>query len=579
MLLANARRVVLLGTIASIVALLPLGVQAATTDVKVNGKKIGEIEFTKCETRQGVSAAGTAWGGADLRGGYKETDAAAAAAAGCAQLRWIQTITTNKPARGCTSPYVDPWPNPDGSSPYYWDDTDATSGADYGIDGRRNSNGKDLWFEDLPSRSKAGAPVDWCAVLCLTCVKADGTNVPIACFSWGFTIAADGTVTKKDATSLPEVPDDWWKAVEKFENTHAASAFGVKLDGGLTRIGTFPWSPTDSLGVMNSTNRTMCDMWVHLYQSVASTTPHPIDKAVVIGKDWTVAVPAGANANGEFSPPVAWVKLLASGPAECLAPGQHLAVKLGGGPAGTTPENHEVRFYPTNDRGSVIALSEPGSGSDRFIEVPVQDYAPMPSMPPVAQFSIITPNEQPEVVSRYDVFSIPELPILNVMAFFPDTNIQAGIYDGFGGVDLFDPLLPGQELDIDVVLDTGPLGGTRSGPGSVLTVVLFPLGDPTDGPVTPNGRRDFGIKSLEPNPTSGRTSIAFELPRRGVVDVAIYDARGSRVRQLRSSAEAGQGSMVWDGRDDSGRRLAAGMYFVNLRAPGVDSSRKLLVIR
>jgi hypothetical protein len=69
-----------------------------------------------------------------------------------------------------------------------------------------------------------------------------------------------------------------------------------------------------------------------------------------------------------------------------------------------------------------------------------------------------------------------------------------------------------------------------------------------------------------PNPFNPAVTVAWELPRAGDLDVRIFDLAGRLVRELRSGpAAAGPGSVVWRGRDDEGRTVAAGMYFCRLR--------------
>lgn len=83
-----------------------------------------------------------------------------------------------------------------------------------------------------------------------------------------------------------------------------------------------------------------------------------------------------------------------------------------------------------------------------------------------------------------------------------------------------------------------------------------------------------------PNPFGRSTEIVFALARPGRVSVAVYDVGGRRVASLKDGeAEAGSFRLVWDGRDDSGRDVAAGTYFV--RMVGADShfERKMTLLR
>jgi hypothetical protein len=66
-----------------------------------------------------------------------------------------------------------------------------------------------------------------------------------------------------------------------------------------------------------------------------------------------------------------------------------------------------------------------------------------------------------------------------------------------------------------------------------------------------------------PNPFNPRTTIHFANPMAGRLEIAIYNLLGRRVRTLVADSQpAGPGQVVWDGRDDSGRTAASGVYYV-----------------
>jgi len=83
-----------------------------------------------------------------------------------------------------------------------------------------------------------------------------------------------------------------------------------------------------------------------------------------------------------------------------------------------------------------------------------------------------------------------------------------------------------------------------------------------------------------PNPVRGESSIAFALPRAGHMKLRIFDIRGRVVRTLIDGrAEAGDGLVIWKGRDDSGRQLADGVYFYRIEHGGESLTHKLLLVR
>ncbi len=76
----------------------------------------------------------------------------------------------------------------------------------------------------------------------------------------------------------------------------------------------------------------------------------------------------------------------------------------------------------------------------------------------------------------------------------------------------------------------------------------------------------FRLAAAAPTPFADRTELRFSLPVRGDHSLTVYDVGGRRVRRLSSGpAEAGAHAVVWDGRDDEGRVVPAGVYFYTLR--------------
>jgi hypothetical protein len=82
-----------------------------------------------------------------------------------------------------------------------------------------------------------------------------------------------------------------------------------------------------------------------------------------------------------------------------------------------------------------------------------------------------------------------------------------------------------------------------------------------------------------PNPFAPETQIAFDLPKAGQVGLAIYGADGRLVRQLLSEQRGvGRHTVSWDGRDDAGKKVASGTYFYQLRASGVEETRRMILL-
>jgi thermitase len=83
-----------------------------------------------------------------------------------------------------------------------------------------------------------------------------------------------------------------------------------------------------------------------------------------------------------------------------------------------------------------------------------------------------------------------------------------------------------------------------------------------------------------PNPTSGPAAIRFELPRPERTTVRLYDVRGRRVRTLLEGElfPSGPNEVAFDGRDESGRPLASGLYLVEVTAGRERAVTRLVIL-
>ncbi len=84
-----------------------------------------------------------------------------------------------------------------------------------------------------------------------------------------------------------------------------------------------------------------------------------------------------------------------------------------------------------------------------------------------------------------------------------------------------------------------------------------------------------------PNPSRGDVTIAWTQPAPGPVTLTVHDAGGRRVRTLLAlvADAAGPHQVAWDGRDDGGRALRAGLYFVRLETGGETRRGRLTLLR
>jgi hypothetical protein len=86
--------------------------------------------------------------------------------------------------------------------------------------------------------------------------------------------------------------------------------------------------------------------------------------------------------------------------------------------------------------------------------------------------------------------------------------------------------------------------------------------------------------AARPNPFGNRTRISYAVPHSGNVSLAVFDAAGRPVRTLVSARQdAGRYSASWDGRDNLGNEVGAGIYFYTLSTGQSSTTAKLSVVR
>lgn len=95
----------------------------------------------------------------------------------------------------------------------------------------------------------------------------------------------------------------------------------------------------------------------------------------------------------------------------------------------------------------------------------------------------------------------------------------------------------------------------------------------------PTDNDDPNIPSVKPSlsvyPNPMRSSLTIELKNsRGPAILKIYNLKGQLVRQMETSAK-----QIWDGRDQQGRLLGNGVYFLSVEADGQRLSSKICIMK
>jgi hypothetical protein len=140
--------------------------------------------------------------------------------------------------------------------------------------------------------------------------------------------------------------------------------------------------------------------------------------------------------------------------------------------------------------------------------------------------------------------------------------------DGQGPtLELIDPFLDNALAESWVASSGhGTPGGLNGEPSGVTAPAL----------ITPR----LALIGAYPNPFNPRTSVDFSVDRSRWVELAVYDVRGRRVRLLTAARfAAGLYGLGWSGRDDGGRVLPSGVYFLRMESEDYRAAAKILLVK
>jgi len=89
---------------------------------------------------------------------------------------------------------------------------------------------------------------------------------------------------------------------------------------------------------------------------------------------------------------------------------------------------------------------------------------------------------------------------------------------------------------------------------------------------------EFALEQNYPNPFNPVTHFSFYLPRASQVLLQVYDMKGALVNTV-LQGERGKGhyQVTWDGTNNSGIRVASGLYFYRLSSESFTATRKMIL--
>ena len=85
---------------------------------------------------------------------------------------------------------------------------------------------------------------------------------------------------------------------------------------------------------------------------------------------------------------------------------------------------------------------------------------------------------------------------------------------------------------------------------------------------------------LSPNPFNPSTTISYTVAETGPAELALFDLNGRRVAVLANREHLpGTHSIVWNGRDSAGNRVASGVYLARLQSSGGSVTKRMTLLK
>ena len=90
----------------------------------------------------------------------------------------------------------------------------------------------------------------------------------------------------------------------------------------------------------------------------------------------------------------------------------------------------------------------------------------------------------------------------------------------------------------------------------------------------------FVLHQNYPNPFNPVTSLRYDLPEDGLVNITIYDMMGRIVKTLvNGSQTAGYRSIQWNTANDNNEPVSAGLYLYTIQAGDFRQTKKMVLLK
>lgn len=253
-----------------------------------------------------------------------------------------------------------------------------------------------------------------------------------------------------------------------------------------------------------------------------------------------------------------------------------------------SPNSKRLAFQQPSD-GSIRTMDENG-GSETFVT-----YGQAPVWSPNGQWIAYSDGNHVFKI-RVNMFGEPlgspiqltfppNGPVFENQLSWSNNSMTIAFHTNRGGAD-FDiwtvPASGGTPTPLTGFADTHDYDPAYSNNGRLVAFAgVTGISAAKRGPSNLDGApSQFSLSQNYPNPFNPETVIRFELSEPGDLTIRVFNALGEEVRTLVSGYyQAGEYTVLWDGRDENGQAVSSGIYLYQLRAADIVEVRKMVVVR
>lgn len=114
----------------------------------------------------------------------------------------------------------------------------------------------------------------------------------------------------------------------------------------------------------------------------------------------------------------------------------------------------------------------------------------------------------------------------------------------------------------------------------VSKLTFSPIVGVNEGKIIGNAIKSFTLLQNYPNPFNPATTIEYQIPKAGDVEVNIYNIAGQLIRTIESSFKtAGSYKVNWNSRNDFNQSVASGIYILYVKHENLFLTKKIILIK